>query len=103
MLSLGEASVHTGVPADILRAWVERGRLLGLEHVQLGLRLPRWQFEQPLLEAIPVLRKALGTTEPWALLAWLETPLGSLGGRTPRAAIEQGQLERVLLLARHHI
>jgi hypothetical protein len=41
----------------------------------------------------------LGTTDGWALLAFLETPHGALDGTTPRAAIEQGHAERVLELA----
>ncbi len=100
MLSLEEAALITGVPPGTLEGWVMRGRLLGLRHQQLGFRLPRWQFEQPLLEAIPSLFKALGAMQSWVLLNWLETPLGSLDGRTPRMAIEQGDLARVLKLAK---
>ena len=45
------------------------------------------------------LAAALGTTDGWALLAFLESPHGALGGATPRAAIERGQAERVLDVA----
>jgi len=33
------------------------------------------------------------------MLSFLETPLGGLGGKTPKAAIEQGLVERMLDLA----
>ncbi|MDH4392551.1 MAG: hypothetical protein QE285_14150 [Aquabacterium sp.] len=48
-----------------------------------------------------MLARALGTTDGWALLSFLETPHGALEGATPRAAIEQGRAERVLEIARH--
>lgn len=47
-------------------------------------------------EAIPRLAEALATNPGWALLSFLETPSGSLGGRTPRQAIEQGDSAQVL-------
>ena len=66
----------------------------------LGMRLPKWQFQEPLRSAIPELFKALGTKQAWSLLSWLETPLGSLAGRTPRAAIEHEELARVVDVAK---
>lgn len=41
----------------------------------------------------------MGTTEGWALLAFLETASGALDGLTPRQAIEQGHLVRVVEVA----
>jgi len=49
--------------------------------------------------ALPRLSTALGTKEGWALLAFLESPHGALDGLSPRQAIEQGQAERVLVVA----
>jgi len=48
---------------------------------------------------LPRLSTALGTKEGWALLAFLESPHGALDGLSPRQAIEQGQAERVLVVA----
>jgi len=76
------------------------GRVLGLEHVRRGMKFPGWQFEQPLRRAIPELFRALDTKDPWTVLHWLETPLESLDGRTPRMAIEQGDLPRALSMAK---
>jgi hypothetical protein len=100
MVSAGEASALSGVPSAILKRWAASGRVLGLEHVQPGMRFPKWQFEQPLRDAIPRLFKALSTRDPWLVLHWLETPLESLDGRTPRVATEQGHLTRVVSLAK---
>ena len=100
MISVQEASALSGVPAAILKRWAVSGRVLGLEHVQLGMRFPRWQFERPFRAAIPVLFEVLQTRDAWVVLHWLETPLESLDGRTPRVAIERGGLARVLVLAK---
>ena len=61
--------------------------------------MPRWQFEPRMWAALPRLSTALGTKEGWALLAFLESPHGALDGLSPRQAIEQGQAERVLVVA----
>ena len=99
MVGRDEAAKLLGVTPDVVESRVADGALLGLRHPRLGLRLPRWQFAEPTRSAIPRLFLGLGTTEPWALLLWLDTPLGSLDGRTPRVAIEQGELARVVDLA----
>ena len=48
------------------------------------------------LEVVPSLLKSLGTSMPWTVLAWLETPHVALNECTPHMAIERGQVERVL-------
>lgn len=100
MVGQDEAAKLLGVTPEVVVSRVASGELLGLRHLRLGLRLPRWQFAEPIRSAIPQLFLGLCTTEPWALLLWLETPLGALGGRTPRVAIEQGDVDRVQVLAR---
>ena len=45
--------------------------------------------------------EALGTTEGWALLSFLESPHGALEGHTPRQAIEQGRAEQAIAIAEH--
>jgi len=90
MVSVEEASALSGGPSAILKRWAASGRVLGLEHVHAGMRFRRWHFEQPLRDAVPTLFKALETRDPWVVLRWLETPLESLDGKTPRMAIEQG-------------
>lgn len=102
MLSTEQAAELAGVNRRTVAIWIERGRAIGLSQTKRGYRMPRWQFDQPLWDTLPKLSAAMGTTEGWALLAFLETPLGALDGRTPRQAIEQGEAERVLLLVEHH-
>lgn len=52
-------------------------------------------------DALPRLSAALGTAEGWALLSFLESPHGALNGITPRQAIEQGQMDKVIRIAEH--
>ncbi|MBB4843296.1 hypothetical protein HNP55_001815 [Paucibacter oligotrophus] len=99
MVSTDEAAALAGTSRVTINAWIAKGRAIGLTQTRRGFRLPRWQFEPQCWAALPALSQALGTVEGWALLAFLETPLGGLSGKTPRQAIEQGQLERVLALA----
>lgn len=99
MVSTDEAAALVGTSRVTINAWIAKGRAIGLSQTRRGYRLPSWQFEPVLWDAIPALAKALGSAEGWAILAFLETPLGGLQGLTPRAAIEQGQVARVLELA----
>lgn len=101
MLSTDEAAALVGTSRVTINAWAAKGRAIGLTQTKRGLKLPAWQFEPRLWNVLPALSRSLGTTEGWALLAYVETPIGALDGRTPRQAIEQGDAERVLALARH--
>ncbi len=101
MLSTDDAAALVGTSRVTINAWVAKGRAIGLTQTKRGLKLPAWQFEPRFWDVLPALSRALGTTDGWALLAYVESPLGALDGRTPRQAIEQGQAERVLALAAH--
>jgi hypothetical protein len=99
MLSTDMAADLVGTTPVTINAWIAKGRAIGLTQPRRGFKLPSWQFEPVLWDAVPKLSKALGTTEGWVLLAFLETPSGALGGLTPRQAIEQGHLARVVEVA----
>ena len=99
MVTTEQAADLASTTRVTINAWIAKGRAIGLTQTRRGFRLPKWQFEPALWEAIPLLTRALGTGEGWALLTFLETPLGSLNGLTPRQAIEQGDSARVLELA----
>lgn len=99
MISTDEAADLTGTTRVTVNAWINKGRAIGLTQAKRGFRLPRWQFDSPLWDAVPRLSKALRTTDGWTLLAFLETPLGALDGATPRAMIERGEAQRVVELA----
>lgn len=101
MVSTDEAADIAGVSRVTINAWIAKGRCIGLAQTKRGFRLPKWQFEPALWDAIPKLSTALGVKEGWALLSFLESPHGALNGVTPRAAIEQGDGERVLQVADH--
>jgi excisionase family DNA binding protein len=99
MISTEEAAELTGTTRVTVNAWIAKGRAIGLTQAKRGYRLPRWQFDRPMWDALPRLSSALGTAEGWALLAFLEAPLGGLDAATPREAIERGDGERVVELA----
>jgi hypothetical protein len=99
MISTDEAAEMTGTTRVTVNAWIAKGRAIGLTQSKRGFRMPSWQFDGPMWDVLPKLSQALGTTEGWALLSFLETPLGGLDGATPREAIERGAGARVIDLA----
>jgi len=99
MLSCNEAAELTNTTPNVVESWIARGQVISLNHPRGGVRLPKWQFEPAMRGAMADLVKALGTRDGWALLAFLETPLGGLNGATPRQAIERGDAARVFELA----
>jgi hypothetical protein len=101
MVSTDDAARHVGTTRVTINSWVDKGRCIGLTQTKRGFRIPVWQFEPQFWDIIPDLSKALGSTDGWALLSFLESPLGALNGLTPRVAIEQGQAARVLAIAAH--
>lgn len=101
MISTDEAAQLVQATRVTINAWIAKGRAIGLTQTKRGFRMPRWQFEPSLWDALPRLSAALGTNEGWALLSFLESPHGGLNGITPRQAIEQGQSDRVIKIADH--
>ncbi len=101
MISTDEAAQLVQTTRVTINAWIAKGRAIGLTQTKRGFRMPRWQFEPSMWDAMPRLSAALGTTEGWALLSFLESPHGGLNGLTPRQAIEQGQSDKVIRIAEH--
>jgi hypothetical protein len=103
MLSAAEAAALTGANVASIDALIAEGHRIGLPQPKGGFQLPSWQVGHAFLPVVPKLAKALSTTEGWALLAFLESPHGALDGARRRAAIERGQGERVLAIARREV
>ncbi len=101
MISTDEAAQLVQTTRVTINAWIAKGRAIGLTQTKRGFRMPRWQFEPSMWDALPRLSAGLGTTEGWALLSFLESPHGGLNGITPRQAIEQGQADKVIKIAEH--
>jgi hypothetical protein len=99
MVNTDQAAALAGATRATVIAWIEQGRCIGLKRAIRGYRLPAWQFEPTVLQAMPAISEALQTRDGWALLSFMETPQGALQGRTPRQALEQGQVQRVIALA----
>ena len=98
MVSAGEAARIAKASPNTVRRWAASGRAIGLT-IANRLRMPSWQFDVAIWDALPKVSAALGLKDGWVLLAFLESPHPGLGGATPRAALEQGQLDRVLSIA----
>lgn len=100
MISTDEAAALAGSTRVTVNAWIKTGRCIGVMHLRRGFKLPRWQFEPVIWPVLQPLAKALGTSDGWQLLSFLESPANALDGQTPRAALEQGATpERILALA----
>ena len=109
-LSVGQAATRlaaadmipikeAGFGGDVIQLAAD-GKLIAIDGgTERGIVGPRWQFESAMLDALPRLSAALGATQGWALLSFLESPHGALGGRTPRQAIEQGETNLVIQVA----
>lgn len=97
MISLTEAARFALVKRVTIRSWIKTGRAIGVEHTSGTFKLPRWQFEPPIWAGIQAVTKALGTTDGWQLLTFIESPSPALGGLSPRAALEQGTDMRCIL------
>ena len=102
MVNTDRAAALAGTTRATIKAWIEKGRCIGLQRTTRGYRLPAWQFEPHVLVPLAAISAAMGTVDGWALLSFLETPLGGLDGRTPRQALEQGMSDRVIALAGDH-
>ncbi|TDP61266.1 hypothetical protein [Roseateles toxinivorans] len=99
MVSGEQAADLLGISSADVELLVEARLCLALKNgITHDWRLPRWQFEQPLWSLMPQILAKLETSR-WGALAWLETPLGGLGGVSPRTAVERGQGARVLQMA----
>ena len=101
MISTDEAAQLVQSTRVTINTWIGKGRAIGLTQTKRGFRMPRWQFEPSMWEALPRLSVALGAIEGWALLSFLESPHGALNGITPRQAIEQGEIDKVIRIAQH--
>jgi hypothetical protein len=100
MITTDQAAELAGTSRVTINAWVKSGRCVGVSNLRRGLKLPRWQFEPAIFPLLQPIAKSLGRNDGWQILAFLETPVTSLDGLTPRAAIEQGiPGDRILALA----
>ena len=98
MLTTEEVAKLLDTTRSAVNKMVRSGRAIGVK-ITSGYRLPKWQFDQPLWDALEPLALRLATTNGWAILSFLESSHGGLDGKTPRQAIEQGLVERVMQLA----
>lgn len=100
MLTTEEAAELAGVSRVTINAWIKQNRCIGIANLRRGFKLPKWQFEPQVFKLIQPLFEALGTTDSWSVLAFLENSQEALDRRTPLVALAQGEsAERILQLA----
>lgn len=102
-LSRDEAAERLGVKPNQITNLLADTKLLGLEGAQ-GLRLPAWQFDpnarRGRLEGIDRVA-AVFPGRVLGLSAWMVAPSPSLAGRTPTAALLDGDIDLVVAVAAH--
>jgi hypothetical protein len=90
MITTDEAAELSGATRVTINAWIKSGRCIGVTHLRRGFKMPKWQFEPYVFPVIQSLFEALGNTDGWQMLSFLETPHEALDGLAPRIALEQG-------------
>jgi excisionase family DNA binding protein len=90
MITTDEAAELSGTSRVTINAWIKSGRCIGVTHLRRGFKIPKWQFEPYVFPVIQALSEALGTSDGWQMLSFLETPHEALDGLAPRIALERG-------------
>lgn len=100
MITTDEAALLSCTSRATINALIKSGRCIGVAYLRSGIKIPKWQFEPSVFPVLQAVSEALGVTEWWPVLSFLETPHVALAGLTPRIALEQGMTRsRVLELA----
>jgi hypothetical protein len=103
-LSRDEAAERLGVKPNQITNLLADTKLLALEGAE-GLRLPAWQFDpnarRGRLDGIDRVA-AVFPGRILGLSAWMVAPNPSLDGRTPAAALLDGDVDLVVTVAAHH-
>ena len=103
-LSRQQAAERVSVRPNQIDDLLRDGDLLALDGPD-GLRLPRWQFDPDTrrgrLEGIAEVVSAF-PGGVLALSSWMAAPNAALGGRTPRQALIDGEVDQVTAAASHH-
>jgi hypothetical protein len=100
MLTTEEAAELADTSRVTINAWIKSQRCVGVSHLRRGFKLPRWQFEPTVFPLLQPLAKALGASDGWTVLSFLESAHPALDGLTPRMALDKGMSpQRILDIA----
>jgi hypothetical protein len=100
MITTDEAALLSGTSRVTINTWIKSGRCIGVTHLRRGIKIPKWQFEPYMFPVVQAVSVALGATDGWQVLTFLETPHVALDGLAPRTALEQGVTrQRIVELA----
>ena len=90
MITTDEAALLSCTSRATINALIKSGRCIGVAYLRSGIKIPKWQFEPSVFPALQAVSEALGVTEWWPVLSFLESPHEALSGLTPRIALERG-------------
>lgn len=100
MITTDEAALLNSTSRVTINAWIKSGRCIGVAHLRSGTKVPKWQFEPSVFAALQKVYEALGATDWWPVLFFLETPHVALAGLAPRIALARGvSRQRIFELA----
>lgn len=100
MITTEEAALLSGTSRATINAWIKSGRCIGVAYLRSGIKIPKWQFEPSVFPVLQAVSEALGATDWWHVLSFLETPHLALAGLPPRIALERGMTrQRIFELA----
>ncbi|MGE0350480.1 hypothetical protein [Hydrogenophaga sp.] len=100
MITTDEAALLSSTSRVTINAWIKSGRCIGVAYLRSGIKIPKWQFEPSVFPVLPAVSEALGATDWWHVLSFLETPHVALAGLPPRIALERGMTrQRIFELA----
>ena len=101
ILDLHCAARESGIPPTVLREMCAAGQLLSLTipGTDENPHFPAWQFEQPVLDAMPTILQAFGSDRTWQAYDFLTRPEPLLAGEVPLNVLRAGGRDAVLGIA----
>lgn len=99
-LSASEVAELLGITRQAVDKRRSEGKLLAIEPPRRGNRYPAWQFtKRGVLEGLNVVLDALREHDPWVQVRFMTSGNARLGGKTPLAKLEAGDVEAVVRAA----
>ncbi|MET3512991.1 hypothetical protein ABIC63_000756 [Pseudacidovorax sp. 1753] len=102
MFSLAEVSQRMNKEVNEIWAEIWKGEVLALSNELGELKIPLWQFESGLRDPVRRVLKAIRGADPWSAYFFFVNSHPYFG-KAPLAALADGAIDAVLLLAAEHV
>jgi hypothetical protein len=99
-LTASDAAELLGLSRQAVDKRRQSGSLLAVAIGRRGYLYPAWQFGDGVSTLLPRVREAMGDADPWSQIRFFVSPNSALAGRSPVAALRQGNSEEVERAAR---